>query len=238
MAGLARFDGRGFVSVKAPGVPLEGIISILEDRAGTLWFGTAGEGLVRLRDGKFRVLTTNDGLASNKVMALHEDERGSLWIGTGGGGINRLRDGRLVSIRPSDGLWDGIAQTILEDRAGNLWMTCNRGFYRAPLAELDAFAEGRLAKVTSVGYGASDALRSTTFAGGQFPSGAVDSRGTPLASHLQGTRRRRPVEHPGIEQARRPSGWRTSPRTGSPGPPAGRRPLRPDREPSRSATRR
>jgi diguanylate cyclase (GGDEF)-like protein len=176
MAGLARFDGRGFITVKAPGVPLEGITSILEDRAGTLWFGTAGEGLVRLRDGEFRVLTRKDGLASNKIMALHEDERGSLWIGTGGGGINRLRDGRLVSIRTSHGLWDGIAQTILEDRAGNLWMTCNRGFYRVPRMELDAFAEGRLAKVTSVGYGASDALRSTTFAGGQ-PSGAVDSQG-------------------------------------------------------------
>ena len=177
MTGLARFNGRGFVSVKAQGVPLAGIVSILEDRAGTLWFGTAGEGLVRLRDGEFRVLTTNDGLASNRVLALHEDERGSLWIGTGGGGISRLRDGRLVSIRPSDGLWDGFAQTILEDREGNLWMTCNRGFFRAARQELDAFAEGRLARVTSVGYGASDALRSTTFAGGQSPSGAVDAQG-------------------------------------------------------------
>jgi len=177
MTGLARFTGRGFVPVKAQGVPLEGIVSIFEDHVGTLWFGTAGEGLVRLRDGEFRVLTTKDGLASNRVMAFHEDERGSLWIGTGGGGINRLRDGRLVSIRPSDGLWDGFAQTILEDRAGNLWMTCNRGFFRASRKELDAFAEGRLARVTSVGYGAPDALRSTTFAGGQSPSGAADSQG-------------------------------------------------------------
>src|ERR1017187_7507560 len=111
MTGLARFNGRGFVTVKAQGIPLDGIVSIFEDHAGTLWFGTAGDGLVRLRDGEFHVLTTNDGLASNRVLALHEDERGSLWIGTGGGGISRLRDGRLVSIRPSDGLWDGFAQT-------------------------------------------------------------------------------------------------------------------------------
>lgn len=177
MTGLARFNGRGFVPVKAQMVPLGGVvISMFEDHAGTLWLGTAGNGLVRLRDGEFRVLTTSDGLASNRVMAFHEDERGSLWIGTGGGGITRLRDGRLVTIRPSDGLWDGFAQTILEDRAGNLWMTCNRGFFRASLKELDAFADGRLAKVTSVSYGALDALRSTTFAGGQ-PSGAVDSQG-------------------------------------------------------------
>jgi ligand-binding sensor domain-containing protein len=176
MTGLARFDGHGFASVEARGVPLEAIVSIFEDRAGTLWFGTSGEGLVQLRGGKFRVLTTNDGLSSNKIMAFHEDEHGSLWIGTGDG-LNRLRDGQSVSIHPKDGLWDGIAQTILEDRSGHFWMTCNRGFYRVPLEQLDAFADGRLARVTSVAYGASDALRSTTFAGGLSPAGAVDSRG-------------------------------------------------------------
>ena len=177
MTGLARFDGRGFVAVKSAGVPLDGIVAIFEDRAGTLWFGSAGEGLVRFRDGEFKVFTTRDGLASNKVLAFHEDVRGSLWIGSGGGGLTRLRDGRFATIRTSNGLWDGIAQTILEDRAGNLWMTCNRGFYRVSRNELDQFADGRLARVASVGYGASDALRSTTFAGGQSPSGAIDSRG-------------------------------------------------------------
>lgn len=177
MAGLARFDGRRFVAVKAPGVPLDGIVAIVEDRAGTLWLGSASEGLVSRREGEYRVLTTRDGLVSNKVMALHEDARGSLWIGTGGGGIGRLRDGRLAAIRPSDGLWDGFAQTILEDRAGDLWMTCNRGFFRAPRRELDEFADGRRARVTSVGYGTSNALRSTSFAGGQSPSGAIDAQG-------------------------------------------------------------
>ena len=177
MTGLARFDGRRFVAVKAAGVPLDGIVAIFADHAGTLWFGSAGEGLVEMRNGQFRVLTTKDGLASNKVMSFYEDARGSLWIGTGGGGITRLRDGRLISIRAANGLWDGFAQTILADRAGDLWMTCNRGFYRVSLKALDDFAEGRVARITSTGYGPSDALRSTTFSGGQSPSGAVDSQG-------------------------------------------------------------
>jgi diguanylate cyclase (GGDEF)-like protein len=110
-------------------------------------------------------------------MALHEDADSSLWIGSNGEGMNRLRDGRLVAIRPSAGLWDGMAQTILEDRAGNFWMTCNRGFYRVSRAELDAFAEGRLDKLNSTGFGPGDALRGTTFAGGLQPAGAVDGAG-------------------------------------------------------------
>ncbi len=176
-AGLARFDGKGFVTLREPGAPAEGVTAILEDRVGNLWFGTTGQGLVRYRDGRFSVLTKADGLVSNWIMALHEDSAGSLWIGTNGQGINRLHDGRLAGIRPADGLWDGLAQTILEDAAGGLWMTCDRGFFRVQRSELDAFADGRIAKVRSTGFGPGDALRSTSFAGGIQPAGAVDREG-------------------------------------------------------------
>lgn len=176
-AGLARFNGQGFEAVQAPGLPQEGVMAMLQDRSGTLWLGTTGAGLVSFRDGRFKTLTTTDGLLSNWIMALHEDAEGTLWIGTNGEGLNRLRDGQLQSIRTADGLWDGVVQSILEDRSGNLWMTCNRGFFRVARAELDAFAQGRIKKVSSAGYGPGDALRGTTFAGGLQPAGAVDSGG-------------------------------------------------------------
>lgn len=186
VAGLARFDGHAFVTVREEGAPREGIATILQDRGGTLWIGSTGEGLFRYRDGKFDVLGRKDGLASNWIVALHEDANGTLWIGTNGEGISRLRDGRVASIRPADGLWDGLAQVILEDRNGYLWMTCNRGFYRVARGELDAFAEGRINKVNSTGYGPGDALRATTFAGGLQPAGAVDAQGNLWLPSLQG----------------------------------------------------
>ncbi|MEO8359499.1 MAG: two-component regulator propeller domain-containing protein [Vicinamibacteria bacterium] len=175
--GLARFQDKAFMSVRDTGAPLEGVSSILEDRAGTLWFGTTGQGLVRYRGGVFETLTRKQGLVSNWIMALYEDKAGSLWVGTNGEGMNRLRDGRVTAIRTDDGLWDGLSQVIIEDRTGHLWMTCNRGFYRVSLADLNAFAEGRVKKVTSLGFGPGDALRSTTFAGGYQPAGAMDGEG-------------------------------------------------------------
>ena len=150
---------------------------ILQDRAGTYWLGTAGEGLVRWRDGQFKAYTKADGLVSNWVMALHEDPDSTLWIGTNGEGLNRLKDGKLAGIRPTDGLWDGGAQTLLDDGRGNFWITCNRGFYRVARAELNAFADGLAKQVSSTGYGPGDALRGTTFAGGLQPAGAVDDKG-------------------------------------------------------------
>ena len=175
-SGLARFDGRGFVTVTEPGAPPQGASTILEDRSGTLWMGS-DEGLLRYRNGVFTRLTRADGLVSNWVLSLHEDADGVLWIGSNAEGLNRLKNGRLTAIRPSDGLWDGLVQTILEDRLGNLWMTSNRGFYRVARADLNAFADGRRSRVTSVSYGPGDALRSTTFAGGLQPAGAVDGKG-------------------------------------------------------------
>ncbi|APV48300.1 hypothetical protein BWI17_00550 [Betaproteobacteria bacterium GR16-43] len=183
---LARFDGKRFTPVLEPGAPREGVTTMLEDRNGVLWIGTPGDGLVRYRNGVFDVLMRKDGLASNWIIALHEDSAGTLWIGTNGEGISRLRDGRIVNIRPADGLWDGLAQVILEDRSGYFWMTSNRGFFRVLRSELDAFAEGRIQKVNSTGFGPGDALRTTTFAGGLQSAGAIDGNGHLWLPSLKG----------------------------------------------------
>jgi diguanylate cyclase (GGDEF)-like protein len=184
--GLARWEGGRFVAVREPGAPSEGVIAMLQDRAGTLWFGTTGQGLVSYRDGAFAALTRKDGLASNWIVSLHEDASGSLWIGTNGEGLNRLRHGRIATIGTREGLWDGLVQTIVEDRQGRFWMSCNRGIFHAARADLDAVADGRATRVESVGYGPGHALRSSTFAGGLQPAGALDDQGRVWLPSLRG----------------------------------------------------
>ena len=58
---------------------------ILEDRSGTFWFGTQGQGLTRLRDGQFDVFTERDGLSNNRVWSIHKDAECVLWLGTENG---------------------------------------------------------------------------------------------------------------------------------------------------------
>jgi diguanylate cyclase (GGDEF)-like protein len=173
----------------------------LEDRSGALWFGTSGQGLFRYRDGVFSTLTMADGLVSNWIMALYEDADSNLWIGSNGEGLTRLHKGQLASIRPANGLWNGMAQTILEDSAGYLWMTSNRGFYRVARAELMAFAQQRLDKVSSMGFGQGEALRSTLFAGGIKPAGAIDSTGKLWLPSNKGLVIVDPLHLPGSSQA-------------------------------------
>ncbi|OGX83333.1 hypothetical protein BEN48_17065 [Hymenobacter glacialis] len=57
------------------------VYSLLQDRQGYLWLGTA-EGLVRYDGTSFTTFTTKDGLAENFVVSLREEPTtGELWLG-------------------------------------------------------------------------------------------------------------------------------------------------------------
>ncbi len=192
--GLSRFDGKRFVDVAGDGTEAlsGGVVAMHQDKKGTIWIGTAGKGLVRLAKrensgaDQWSTLTRKEGLVSNWVLALHEDKTGAMWVGTNGEGMNHIKDGKVAAIRPKDGLWDGTVQVILDDGRGNLWMTCNRGFFYVPRLELEDFIAGRTEKVTSVRYGPTEALRSTTFASGVQPAGSVDRHGQLWLPSLKG----------------------------------------------------
>lgn len=51
-----------------------------EEQDGTLWIGTAGNGLYRFQNGVFKAYTTRDGLFDNYVWSILEDGDGYLWM--------------------------------------------------------------------------------------------------------------------------------------------------------------
>ncbi len=50
------------------------------DADGTVWAGTAGAGLLRLRDGRIRSVTKRQGLWHDTVLGILEDGAGNLWM--------------------------------------------------------------------------------------------------------------------------------------------------------------
>ena len=86
--GLSRFDGSQWRHYsRADGLPGEHVFMLHRDAANRLWAGTDG-GLVRVRSGKFEVMTTRDGLFSNAVFAMASTAQG-IWAG-GYGGLARI----------------------------------------------------------------------------------------------------------------------------------------------------
>ncbi|MGH9589487.1 MAG: sensor histidine kinase [Terracidiphilus sp.] len=104
-AGLARFDGSGFLIFdrnSTPALPAGDIHCLLASSDDSLWIGTS-EGLARLKGGTITVLTTRDGLPSNDIRSLRANSRGGIIVSTASGevGIEALKIVPVVEDRMS-----------------------------------------------------------------------------------------------------------------------------------------
>ena len=141
-----------------------------------MWFGGLG-GLTVYAEGKLTNYTTKEGLVGNYVRSIYEDAEGTLWIGTYGEGMSRFKNGKFVNYRAKDGLYNDGVFAIEEDARGNFWISSNRGIYRVKRRELNEFAEGKIARIGSVGYGTGDGMRSSECNGGRQPASLTDKDG-------------------------------------------------------------
>ncbi len=124
--GLVRFDGvqfRVFDKTNTPALASHTVYRLLEDRAGSLWIGTNGGGLVRYRDGVFTPYTSaqKTGLRNDVVRVLFEDRKGALWIGTDGG-AHQMQGGRFQAWGTAEGLASDAVRAITEDADGRIWV--------------------------------------------------------------------------------------------------------------------
>jgi ligand-binding sensor domain-containing protein len=73
------------------------VFKIIEDKAGTIWLVTDGNGIFKYSNGVFTHLTTKNGLTNNNTHAILEDKQGNIWIGTFYDGVSKF-DGTLSQI--------------------------------------------------------------------------------------------------------------------------------------------
>jgi len=135
--------------------------AIHRDPAGTLWFGTT-QGLFRVVPGDHPAFNWQKGVAF-PVSTIADDGEQGLWLGGRAPGLFRLRfkDGRITRYTRAGGLFDDTPSAILSDDQGNVWISAESGIYRVSRADMDAFAEGRMAKVASTRYGTADGMKSS-----------------------------------------------------------------------------
>jgi len=99
------------------------ITSMLEDRSGSIWFGTHHGGLYKYVMSESRMEyydLIKRGIRSNFVSCLTEDSKGRIWIGTWGGGIGMFEGDSLRIFDSRNGLIPTNIQSIIEDVEGNI----------------------------------------------------------------------------------------------------------------------
>jgi signal transduction histidine kinase/ligand-binding sensor domain-containing protein len=175
--GLLRYDGS---SVKfyttADGLPTDMIKVIVENEDGSFWIGTP-EGIALFKDEKFTAYSDKDGMGGNHVRAIYKDPEGILWVGTYDSGLSRFKDGKFTNYTVESGLSSNGVFQISEDANRNFWISSNQGIYRVSRDQLNEFAEGKRALVTSTLFGKSDGMLTAEANGGGQPAGATTRDG-------------------------------------------------------------
>jgi signal transduction histidine kinase/ligand-binding sensor domain-containing protein len=124
--GLVHIEGeRITVYDKIPGLNSHYFRSIANGLERSLWFGTYGGGLIRLKNDVFTVLTVKDGLFDNIVSHLLDDGLGYFWSGSNRG-IARMSISQLEEV--ADRVRDRIQPQILGKQHGMQNVETNGGF--------------------------------------------------------------------------------------------------------------
>lgn len=102
------------------------IMAIVKGADGSIWVGTNGNGVVRIKDGEFSHYTIRNGLAGNVINALHATPDGRLLIGSTNG-LDILREDRVT---PVSLLQNIQVNAITMDSYGSIWAATERGLAR------------------------------------------------------------------------------------------------------------
>ncbi|HTR43964.1 MAG TPA: two-component regulator propeller domain-containing protein [Pseudomonadales bacterium] len=97
--------------------------SLLEDKSGAVWIGTAADGLFRFDGSIFEKISSSHPYISS----LLQDREGNLWVGTGGGGLDMIRPRAFTLENEKTGLPFGAVQSVCQDITGNIWATTASG---------------------------------------------------------------------------------------------------------------
>lgn len=108
------------------------VLSVYEDKAGLIWFGTGG-GISRFDGKSFRNFTSpnaplfyKEGHYNNDIHTIIEDKQGKLWVGTRGDAF--VYDGKKFTTLTHKGEPFLDVWGILEDSKGNIWLSGYNGF--------------------------------------------------------------------------------------------------------------
>lgn len=144
--GLCRYDRKTFTNIPIPFkdttsiwldkvypvINPNAVHSLIQDRWGDIWIGTAGGGAYSYDGENFTSHLSeigtkqSDSLYHNWIPNITEDAEGNIWFASmTHGGISRFNGKTFTQFMPQDGLSDDMVRTIYEDSMGKLWFGFN-----------------------------------------------------------------------------------------------------------------
>jgi ligand-binding sensor domain-containing protein/signal transduction histidine kinase len=143
--GLIRFDGlsfRLFQHADATPLPDGAVHGLAVDAEGDLWIRLQGPRLLRYRDGTFRDVIPNLGLAEADVTAMCAGKNGDILFSGFANGIVRYSKGKFVPLAASADL-PRLVISMAETDDGKVWMgTREQGLYYLKNGQVSSITSG------------------------------------------------------------------------------------------------
>jgi signal transduction histidine kinase len=139
--GLMRLTAKPFTAyTKQSGLTQNATTAVCATQDGSVWIGTSGGGLDRLKDGIITTYARSNGLSSDFVMALMPgDVDSGPWVGTAfasgsagaySPGLNRFKDGKILNENIAVSGLGSLLTCFLKDHKGAMWIGSHTGLAR------------------------------------------------------------------------------------------------------------
>jgi streptogramin lyase len=115
--------------------------SMLRDRDGGLWIGTASHGLLHVHEGRTDGFMRSDGLSGDSIRNLFEDREGNIWVATVDW-LDRFRELAVPSVSVRQGLSRNDVWSVLGARDGSVWIGSRDGLHRWKDGRLASYPPG------------------------------------------------------------------------------------------------
>lgn len=99
---------------------------IFEEKNGTLWFGTNGDGVIRYNGSKLEFFSIENGFAGVAVRSIITDDEGIIWFGTERG-LSKYDGDSFINFTEQDGLLNNDIWSLCIDHRGMLWVATLQG---------------------------------------------------------------------------------------------------------------
>lgn len=126
-------------------------------------------------------------LSGKQTRAIHICRDSSILVGTYGQGYFYCYHGRWHSMPVDKNNFLITAHCFLEDRHSTIWISSNKGLFKVPKADMDAYAAGGSSQLYYYYYGRQDGLLTNEFNGGFNSCGLITSNDFISLLSMKGT---------------------------------------------------
>jgi signal transduction histidine kinase/CheY-like chemotaxis protein/ligand-binding sensor domain-containing protein len=113
-------DAGLFTRVVVP--PTEYCHSVMQDREGSYWLATSGDGIVQMRASAFRMVTSQDGLPKGSMRSVSADAAGNIWTGVSTHGLARIAPDGKITLTPVGTGPDADIWSVFAAPDGGVWV--------------------------------------------------------------------------------------------------------------------